>query len=106
MSESNLPELPCYLNGQFTNLREAKVSVLDRGFIFGDGIYEVVPVYAGRPFRFEHHMARLARSLSELRISTPMEPAQWQALVSDLIARYEAFAGVAADSAYQLVYIQ
>ena len=47
-----LPELPCYLNGEFSTLREAKVSVMDRGFIFGDGVYEVVPVYAGRPFRF------------------------------------------------------
>jgi len=67
MHDNDLPDLPCYLNGEFIRLRDAKVSVMDRGFIFGDGVYEVVPVYAGRPFRFEHHMARLDRSLGELR---------------------------------------
>ena len=69
-----LPDLPCYLNGEFTRLREAKVSVMDRGFIFGDGVYEVVPVYAGRPFRFAQHMARLDRSLAEAAHSQPDEP--------------------------------
>src|SRR3954463_15366322 len=88
MSESNLPELPCYLNGQFTSLRDAKVSVMDRGFIFGDGVYEVVPVYAGRPFRFVQHMARLARSLGELRITNPMDLGMWRQLVDGLIAAY------------------
>src|SRR5512141_1630663 len=81
MSEPNLPQLPCYLNGEITTLRDAKVSVMDRGFIFGDGVYEVVPVYAGRPFRFEHHMARLARSLAELRIPNPLDAQAWRALV-------------------------
>ena len=71
-----LPELPCYLNGEFSTLRDAKVSVMDRGFIFGDGVYEVVPVYAGRPFRFDEHMARLDRSLAELRIANPMSHAR------------------------------
>ena len=66
-----LPDSLCYLNGEFAPLRDAKVSVLDRGFIFGDGVYEVVPVYAGRPFRFAEHMARLDRSLAELRIANP-----------------------------------
>ncbi len=66
-----LPDLPCYLNGEFTRVDQAQVSVLDRGFIFGDGVYEVVPVYAGRPFRFDEHMARLDRSLGELRIANP-----------------------------------
>ena len=65
---SPLPDTPCYLNGEFTALKDAKISVLDRGFIFGDGVYEVVPAYAGKLFRFEHHMARLDRSLAELRI--------------------------------------
>jgi D-alanine transaminase len=53
----------CYLNGEYAPVSQAKVSVLDRGFIFGDGIYEVVPVYARRLFRFDEHMARLDRSL-------------------------------------------
>ena len=83
---TTLPPLPCYLNGDFTVLPDAKVSVMDRGFIFGDGIYEVAPVYAGQPFRFKHHMARLDRSLAELRIKNPMTHAQWLAMVMKLIA--------------------
>ncbi len=66
-----MPDTPCYLNGEYTPLRDAKVSVLDRGFIFGDGIYEVVPVYGRRLFRFDEHMARLQRSLGKLRIAQP-----------------------------------
>lgn len=106
MSESNLPDLPCYLNGEFTNLRDAKVSVMDRGFIFGDGVYEVVPVYAGRPFRFEHHMRRLARSLAELRITNPMEAQGWRALVDRMIAAYAQAQGSKPQEMDQLVYIQ
>ena len=77
MSEP-IPALPCWLNGEMGNVRDAKVSVLDRGFIFGDGVYEVVPAYAGKPFRFEEHMARLGRSLGELRIRNPMDRAGWR----------------------------
>ena len=106
MNENNLPDLPCYLNGEFTNLREAKVSVMDRGFIFGDGIYEVVPVYSGRPFRFEHHMARLARSLAELRIPNPKTPGEWRELVDQLIASYAKVLGKNPTETDQLVYIQ
>ncbi|WP_233259351.1 aminotransferase class IV [Ramlibacter sp. WS9] len=106
MNENNLPDLPCYLNGEFTSLREAKVSVMDRGFIFGDGIYEVVPVYSGRPFRFEHHMARLGRSLAELRIPNPKTPAEWRELVDQLIASYAKVLGKNPTETDQLVYIQ
>ena len=106
MNENNLPDLPCYLNGKFTSLREAKVSVMDRGFIFGDGIYEVVPVYAGRPFRFDHHMARLDRSLAELRIPNPKSPLQWRELVDQLIASYAKVLGKNPTDTDQLVYIQ
>lgn len=101
-----LPELPCYLNGEFSTLREAKVSVMDRGFIFGDGVYEVVPVYAGRPFRFARHMARLDRSLAELRITNPMSHAQWGELAQQLIAAYARSLGKSAAQTDQLVYIQ
>lgn len=101
-----LPELPCYLNGEFSTLRDAKVSVMDRGFIFGDGVYEVVPVYAGRPFRFAHHMARLDRSLSELRIANPMSHGQWSELADQLIAAYARSLGKSAAQTDQLVYIQ
>lgn len=62
---TTLPDLPCYLNGDYTTLPHAKVSVMDRGFVFGDGIYEVVPVDGCCLIRFEQHRARLARSLAE-----------------------------------------
>jgi D-alanine transaminase len=106
MNPYQLPDLPCYLNGEFTTLREAKVSVMDRGFIFGDGVYEVVPVYAGRPFRFAQHMARLARSLLELRITNPMDPAQWRELVDRLVAAYAKTLGKNPGETDQLVYLQ
>lgn len=79
-----LPDTLCYLDGQYTPLRDAKVSVLDRGFIFGDGAYEVVPVYGGQPFCFDEHMARLGRSLAELRIDNPRTPEQWREITMKL----------------------
>ena len=72
-----IPDTLCYLNGEYASLRDAKVSVLDRGFIFGDGVYEVVPVYSGKLFRFHEHMARLTRSLGKLRIVNPHTSEQW-----------------------------
>ena len=81
-----LPDSLCYLNGELTPLNETKVSVLDRGFIFGDGIYEVVPVYGRRLFRFAEHMARLQRSLDKIRIANPMKPPEWLARCRELIA--------------------
>jgi D-alanine transaminase len=106
MNPNPLPDLPCYINGEFTVLREAKISVMDRGFIFGDGVYEVVPVYAGRPFRFAEHMARLDRSLSELRIANPMNRDQWRELVDRLVAAYAKSAGQDPGETSQLVYLQ
>lgn len=103
---NDIPALPCYLNGEFSTVRDAKVSVLDRGFIFGDGIYEVVPAYAGRPFRFEQHMARLERSLAELRIPNPMDRAGWRDVVDRLVDAYAKHAGKAAAQTNQLVYLQ
>ena len=85
-STHTLPDTPCYLNGEFSTLKDAKISVLDRGFIFGDGVYEVLPSYGGKLFRFEHHMARLDRSLTELRIPNPMSRSEWRALTLKLIA--------------------
>jgi D-alanine transaminase len=105
MSET-IPPLPCWLNGEMSNLREAKVSVLDRGFIFGDGVYEVVPAYEGRPFRFDEHMARLERSLGELRMKNPMTRAQWRELVDELITAYAGHVGKKAQDTNQLVYLQ
>lgn len=92
----------CHLNGETLPLSQARVSVLDRGFIFGDGIYEVVPVYGRRLFRFDAHMARLARSLHKTRIPNPHLPADWLALIRPLVAALAERTG-AED---QLVYIQ
>lgn len=103
---SFLPDLPCYLNGEFTVLRHATVSVMDRGFIFGDGIYEVVPVYRGRLFRFGDHMARLDRSLRELRIPNPHSAEGWRAMVHSLVERFAAHAGEPAEALDQMVYLQ
>jgi len=74
-----------YLNGEFTPLSEAKISVLDRGFLFGDGIYEVVPVYRGKPFRMAQHLARLSRSLASIQIANPLGNVEWEALVQRLV---------------------
>ena len=82
----HMNDLLCYLNGEYTPISQAKVSVLDRGFIFGDGIYEVVPVYGRRLFRFAEHMARLNRSLSKLRIGNPHSHDEWLALSRRLVA--------------------
>ncbi len=103
---NSLPALPCYLNGAFTPLPEAKISVMDRGFIFGDGIYEVVPIYDGQPFRFAEHMARLERSLAELRIRNPHSRSQWMDIVQELLARLAKDEGRPADQGEHLVYLQ
>lgn len=78
-----------YLNGEFLPLGEARISVLDRGFIFGDGVYEVIPVYARRPFRLAEHLARLRRSLAAIRLADPLPEAEWRRLVHELVARNE-----------------
>ncbi|MBG6072356.1 MULTISPECIES: D-amino acid aminotransferase [unclassified Polaromonas] len=101
-----LPETPCYLNGDFSTLRDAKISVLDRGFIFGDGVYEVVPAYAGKLFRFEQHMARLNRSLAELRIANPLTQDEWRDTALKLIADYALSTGADTQKSNQLIYIQ
>jgi D-alanine transaminase len=77
----------CYLNGEFLPLEEARIPVLDRGFIFGDGVYEVVPVYGRRPYRIASHLARLGRSLAAVRIANLYTPERWEALITELVAR-------------------
>jgi len=99
---TTLPDTLCELNGALVPLNEAKVSVLDRGFVFGDGVYEVVPVYGGRLFRFDEHMARLARGLAKLRIAPPRTDAQWLTASRRLVQALRERTG-AED---QLVYIQ
>ena len=99
---TGLPDTPCYLNGSYSPLSQAKVSVMDRGFIFGDGVYEVVPVYGRRLFRFHEHMARLSRSLAKLRITPPHTSEQFAHRARQLVASLHEQTG-AQD---QLVYIQ
>ncbi len=76
----------CFLNGEFLPLSEARIPVLDRGFIFGDGIYEVVPVYGRKLFRFDEHLARLNRSLGKLRLPSPATHDEWLARCRQLVA--------------------
>jgi D-alanine transaminase len=78
---------PVYLNGEFLPLGEARVSVLDRGFLFGDGVYEVIPAYGGRPFRLSGHLQRLQRSLDAIRLKNPHSDGDWRRLVHELLAR-------------------
>ena len=74
-----------FLNGKLLAIEDAKVSVLDRGFIFGDGVYELVPVYSRVPFRLDEHLARLERSLGEAKIRNPHSRAQWRDIVYSVI---------------------
>ncbi|HYD81155.1 MAG TPA: D-amino acid aminotransferase [Paucimonas sp.] len=79
-----------YLNGALAPLSEAKISVLDRGFIFGDGVYEVVPIYDRKLFRFEQHMARLFRSLKAIGIPNPHDKEEWRTLIDQVVAEHPA----------------
>ena len=76
-----------FLNGKFMPIEEARVPVLDRGFIFGDGIYELVPVYSRVPFRMDEHLARLERSLAAVRIRNPYSRAEWREIILQLVAK-------------------
>lgn len=78
-----------YLNGDFLAPGEAKVSVMDRGFLFGDGVYEVIPVYSRRPFRIAEHLRRLQASLDSIRLANPLSDAQWRAAIGRIIAEAE-----------------
>jgi len=76
-----------YLNGALLPIEEAKIPVLDRGFIYGDGVYELIPVYDRRPFRLPQHLARLQRSLDGIRLANPHTGAEWTAIIADVIAK-------------------
>src|SRR5581483_10799372 len=91
-SPAAAPEPVAFVNGAWLPVSQASVSILDRGFLFADGVYEVVPVYAGRGFQLREHLQRLARSLKEIRIPDPHTEAEWTALVEELIARNRALA--------------
>ena len=93
-----LPDTLCYLDGEFLPLNQAKVSVMDRGFLFGDGAYESIPVYQGRLFRFDDHLARFERSLAKLEIEVDLDRETWLARLRKVIAAF--------PSGEQLVYLQ
>src|ERR1700691_6067573 len=80
----------CYLNGAYLPLAEARVSPLDRAFLFADSVYEVVPIYASRPFRLREHLDRLNRSLAGIRMAAPLPHADWAGVCAELIARNSA----------------
>jgi D-alanine transaminase len=76
-----------YLNGRFLPLDDAKISVLDRGFIYGDGVYELIPVYQRQPYRLRQHLARLQRSLDGIRLANPHTDTEWESIIRELVAR-------------------
>ncbi len=77
---------PAWLNGRYLPLQEACVPVLDRGFLFGDGVYEVIPAYGGRPFRLAQHLRRLEHSLAGIGMAPPLEDAAWERIFRRLMA--------------------
>jgi D-alanine transaminase len=77
----------CYLNGAYLPLADARVSPLDRAFLFGDAVYEVVPVYAARPFRLAQHLERLDRSLGGIRMPAPLPRKRWGEICQELVSR-------------------
>jgi D-alanine transaminase len=83
----NGPLPVCYLNGEYLPLKEAFVSPFDRAFLFGDAVYEVVPVYSGRPFRLRQHLDRLNRSLGGIRMLPPMSHGDWAHVCRELISQ-------------------
>ena len=87
-----------YLNGQWLPANEAKVSAFDRGFVFGDGVYEVIPVYGKRPFRLKQHLDRLKRSCDAILLTNPCKDTDWTAIIEKLIGE--------SDAQDQMVYLQ
>ena len=87
-----------YLNGTLLPLAEARVPAMDRGFLFGDGAYEVIPVYSRQPFRLPEHLRRLRHTLDGIRLANPLDDAEWTRLIGEIIARN--------DGEDQSVYLQ
>jgi D-alanine transaminase len=87
MSAQTLCFPTVFLNGNFMPIEDAKISPLDRGFIFGDGVYEVIPYYDGRGLRAREHLLRLQRSMDELYLTNPYSIERWESVIGELIAR-------------------
>jgi D-alanine transaminase len=82
-----MPLPVCYLNGAYLPLAEARVSPLDRAFLFADAVYEVIPVYGARPFRLRAHLDRLNRSLEAIRMRAPLSHEAWGDICGELVER-------------------
>lgn len=89
-----------YLNGEYIPVGQAKISVLDRGFLFGDGVYENIPAYFGKPFRLKEHIKRLGKSLAAILLSTDIKEQQWIEIVNELLAKNQV------GKSHQKIYIQ
>ena len=87
-----------YLNGNYLPLEQACVPVLDRGFIFGDGVYEVIPVYGRKAFRLEHHLQRLKDSMRAVRLDNPHSDEEWSTIINSVVDRN--------DGGDQSIYLQ
>jgi len=92
-----------YLNGKFIPIEDALIPVTDRGFLFGDGVYEVIPAYGGRLFRLSHHLQRLQNSLDGIRLDNPHSDGEWKAILDTLLEHNRELAGASND---QSVYLQ
>jgi D-alanine transaminase len=92
-----------YLNGKFVPIEDACISVTDRGFLFGDGVYEVIPAYGGRLFRLSHHLQRLQNSLDGIRLQNPHSNEEWKTILDTLLERNRGQTGTSDD---QSVYLQ
>jgi len=92
-----------YLNGTFLPIEDACIAVTDRGFLFGDGVYEVIPAYGGRLFRLSHHLQRLQNSLDGIRLDNPHSNDEWETILDTLLERNHGLAGTNND---QSVYLQ
>lgn len=79
--------ITAYVDGAFLPLAEARVSPMDRGFLFGDGAYEVIPVYSRRAFRLDEHVARLGNTLAAMRLANPHGADEWKAIILEIVAR-------------------
>ena len=91
-----------YLNGHFLPQEDACIPVTDRGFLFGDGVYEVIPAYGGRLFRLPHHLQRLQNSLDGIRLKNPMTDAEWERMLNQLLEHNRDAAGDTNDQAVYL----
>jgi len=92
-----------YLNGSYLPVEDATVSVMDRGFLFGDGVYEVIPAYGGKLFRLSHHLHRLQNSLDGIRLINPLSDSTWQEILNEVLERNREQTGTGSD---QSVYLQ